>query len=156
MDRMNNDHFYLDGAIEIKDGFIQLPRIGLVRIHELVSNRKLRSVTVSRKANDWFVSFKVEFEPITTEKGFGRIGVDLGIKVLATLSDGTVYPSLKPYRASKTKLAKLQRKLARQKKGGKNREKTKRKIDSTNWLISPVCVGVRDALGLREIARTGH
>ena len=57
-----NDHFYLEGAIRIKDGFIQLPRIGLVKLHEQVSNQKIKSVTVSRKANDWFVSFKVEFE----------------------------------------------------------------------------------------------
>jgi len=26
-----------------------------------------------------------------TEKGFGRISVDIGVKTLATLSDGTVY-----------------------------------------------------------------
>ena len=126
--KYRNDHFYLDGAIEIKDAFIQLPRIGVVRIHEEVPNQKLKAVTINRKANDWFVSFKVEFESITTEKGFGRVGVDLGIKTLATLSDGTTYPSLKPYRANKTNLATLQRKLLRQTKGGKNRNKTKQKI----------------------------
>ena len=123
-----NDHFYLDGAIVIKDGFIQLPRIGLVRLHESVSNQKIKSVTISRKASDWYVAFKIEAEQVHTEKGFGRVGVDLGIKALATLSDGTVYPALKPYRANKTNLKILPRKLARQTKGGKNREKTKQKI----------------------------
>lgn len=123
-----NDHFYLDGAIQIKDGFIQLPRIGLVRLHEQISNQKLKSVTISRKASDWYVAFKVEFEPIHTVKCFGKIGCDVGVKVLATLSDGTVYPALKPYRQSKSKLATMQRKLAKQQKEGKNREKTKRKI----------------------------
>ncbi len=136
------DGFYLDGSIQIKDGFIQLPRIGLVRLHETVPNQRLKDVRVTRRATDWFVSFKVEFVPSLTVKGFGRVGVDLGIKALATLSDGTVYPALKkevwrgklppptlrPYRANKTKLATLQRKLARQTKGGRNREKTKQKI----------------------------
>lgn len=123
-----NDHFYLDGTIEIKDGFIQLPRIGLVRLREDVANQKIKSVTITRIAGDWYVSFKTEFTPLFTEKGFGRIGVDLGIKTLATLSDGTVYPALKPYRTNETKLKILQRKLARQTKGGSNREQTKQKI----------------------------
>jgi len=60
-----------------------------------------------------------------TEKGFGRISVDIGVKTLATLSDGTVHPAVKPYKANKTKLAIMQRKLARQVKASKNREKTK-------------------------------
>lgn len=89
-----NDHVYLEGAIQILDGFIQLPRIGLVRLYEEVPNQKLKNVTISRKASNWFVSFKMEFTPTATEKGFGRVGVDLGIKTLATLSDGTVYPAL--------------------------------------------------------------
>lgn len=126
--KFKSDGFYLDGSIQIKDGFIQLPRIGLVRLHETVPNQRLKDVRVTRRAQDWFVSFKVEFEPSHTVIGFGRVGVDLGIKTLATLSDGTVYPALKPYKANKTKLATLQRKLARQTKGGKNREKTKQKI----------------------------
>lgn len=133
-----NDHFYLDGAIEIKDGFIQLPRIGLVRLHEEVANQKIKAVTISRKAMDWYVAFKVEVEPRTTEKGFGRVGVDLGIKTLATLSDGTVYPALKPYRTNKTKLAVLQRKLARQVKGSSNRQKTKQKIAKLHARIANI------------------
>lgn len=147
-----NDHFYLEGAICIKDGFIQLPRIGLVRLHEQVANQRIKSVTVKRIANDWFVSFKVEFEkevcrgklppatlrPITTKKGFGRIGVDLGIKTLATLSDGTIYPALKPYRTNKVKLKQLQRRLSKQVKGGKNREKTKQKIANLHARIANI------------------
>ena len=132
------DGFYLDGAIQIKDGFIQLPRIGLVRLHETVPNQRLKDVRVTRRAGDWFVSFKVEFEPIHTVKGNVRIGVDLGIKTLATLSDGTVYPALKPYRANKTKLGTLQRKLARLTKGGRNREKTKQKIAKLHARIANI------------------
>lgn len=78
-----NDSFYLDGSIYILDGFIQLPRIGLVRVHEDVPDQKIKSVTISRKATEWFVSFKVEVTPTVTQKGFGRVGVDLGVKTLA-------------------------------------------------------------------------
>ena len=71
------DGFYLDGCIQVKDGFIQLPRIGLVRLHESVPNQRLRDIRVTRRADDWFVSFKVEFEPVHTLKAFGGVGVDL-------------------------------------------------------------------------------
>ena len=77
-------------------------------------------------------------EPITTEKGFGRVGVDLGIKTLATLSDGTIYPALKPYRTHKVKLKQLQKQLSKQVKGGKNREKTKRKIAKLHARIANI------------------
>jgi putative transposase len=133
-----NDHFYLEGAIQIKDGLIQLPRIGLVKLHEDVASQKIKSVSVSRKANDWFISFKVEFSPAQKELGFGSVGVDLGIKTLATLSDGKVFPALKPYRTNKAKLKVLQRQLARQTKGGKNREKTKQKIAKLHARIANI------------------
>ena len=133
------DGFYLDGSIQVKDGFIQLPRIGLVRLHEVVPNQRIKDVRVTRRAGDWFVSFKIEFErKYHTVKGFGRVGVDLGVKSLATLSDGTVYPALKPYKANKTKLAAMQRKLSRQTKGGKNRDKTKQKIAKLHARIADI------------------
>lgn len=136
--KYRNDHFYLDGSICIKDGFIQLPRIGLVRLYEVVPNQKINSVTISRKADYWYVAFKVEFEPVKTVKGFGKVGCDVGVKALATLSDGTVYPSLKPYRANKTRLARLQRKLSKQTFEGKNRDKTKRKIAKLHARIANI------------------
>lgn len=132
------DSFYLEGSIYIKNGFIKLPRIGFVRLHEDVPNQKIKSVIITRKANDWFVSFKVEFEPIATIKGNVSVGVDLGIKTLATLSTGKTYPALTPYRKNKTKLKKLQRQLARQTKGGKNREKTKQKIAKLHAKIANI------------------
>jgi putative transposase len=133
-----NDHFYLDGAIAIKNGFIQLPRIGLIRLHETFHDQKIKSINISRKAGEWYVAFKVEVEQVIIDKKFGRVGVDVGVKVLATLSDGTIYPALKPYRTNKTKLCVLQRKLSRQTSGGKNREKTKQKIAKLHTRIASI------------------
>lgn len=155
------DSFYLEGSIQIKDGFIKLPKIGFVRLHESVTNQTIKNVRISRKADKWFVSFKVEVnielaarlpggslqevlqQAPPTVKCFDKVGVDLGIKTLATLSDGApsfpgvelqealrgaVFPALKPYRTNKAKLAKLQRKASKQVKGSKNRAKTQQKI----------------------------
>lgn len=95
-------------------------------------------MTVSRKADDWYVAWKVEYSSVHTVKCFGRVGVDLGIKALATLSDGTVFPSIKPYRQNKKRLALMQRKLTRQKIGGFNREKTKLRIAKLHARIANI------------------
>jgi putative transposase len=132
------DGFYLEGAIQIKDNFIKLPKIGFVKLPESVPDQTIKNVRVSRKANEWFVSFKVEVDIQPTVKCFAKVGVDLGIKTLATLSDGTVYPAITPYRKNKVKLAKLQRKLSKQIKGGKNREKTKHRIAKLHAKIANI------------------
>ncbi|GGA24371.1 hypothetical protein [Okeania sp. KiyG1] len=61
-------------------------------MHEILpDNINPKSVTISRKANRWFVSFKVERESQNIEKSVDVVGVDLGVKTLATLSTGEVF-----------------------------------------------------------------
>ena len=58
------------------------------------------SATVRRKANYWFVVISVETDKaFTTCDNQAVVGVDLGIKTLATLSDGKVVEALNPLRA---------------------------------------------------------
>lgn len=45
-------------------------------------------MSISKKADRWFVSFKIETATIVTEKSVDVVGVDLGVKSLATLSTG--------------------------------------------------------------------
>ena len=57
------------------------------------------SATVCEQAGHWYVAVQVEQErdvPINTGP---VVGVDLGVKALATLSDGTVVPNPKPPQA---------------------------------------------------------
>lgn len=82
--KYQNDSFYLEGNIRVKDGFIKLPVIGFIRLHEDVPDQEFKSCTVSRRASDWYVAWKVEYTPVYTTKALGRVGVDLGIKALAT------------------------------------------------------------------------
>ena len=57
---------------------------------------------------DWYLSCSYEFYPHTTPKKTDVIGVDLGVKTLATLSDGKVFASVKAYRTLQEKLSRLQ------------------------------------------------
>ena len=73
-------------------GHIKLPRIGCIKTYEILpDNVTSKSVTISKKADRWFVSFKVETTHQITEKSVDVVGVDLGVKTLATFSTGEVF-----------------------------------------------------------------
>ncbi|MDE5080116.1 MAG: transposase, partial [Trichodesmium sp. St18_bin1] len=117
-----DDSFTLDGSILVGFNHIKLPRIGWMKTYEVLpDNVTPKSVTISRKADRWFVSFKVERECQITEKLAGVVGVDLGVKTLATLSTGEVFDGAKSYKKLEPKLSRLQY---------LNRHKTK---FSNNW-----------------------
>ena len=56
------------------------------------------------------------------------VGIDLGIKNLATLSDGEVIANPRHLKRRLKKLKRLQRVVSRRQKGGKNRKKAVRKL----------------------------
>ncbi|MCH2247960.1 MAG: transposase [Crocosphaera sp.] len=70
------------------------------------------------------------------EKKTAIVGVDLGIKTLATLSNGEVFPNLKPYRKAAKKLSRLQRNLSRKVKGSKNRTKARIKLANQHLKVA--------------------
>jgi putative transposase len=121
--------FRLTGSIHVYADSIQLPRLGLLRLHEhnyIPTNAKVSSVTVSEKAGRWYVSVQVEEEqekPVSTATS--ALGVDLGIKTLATLSDGTIFENPRALKQAQKKLRRLEKQKSRRKKGSKNRAKTR-------------------------------
>jgi len=123
------DSFRLTGTIRFEGRKIQLPRIGKVRIKEKRDSYykgRILSATVRRRADRWFVSVTVEEELLDfTPKGGVAVGVDLGVKTLATLSDGTVFTNPRALGRRLRKLRHLSKSLSRKKKGSKNREKAK-------------------------------
>ncbi|GLV53843.1 transposase [Dictyobacter sp. S3.2.2.5] len=124
--------FRLTGAIHIFDDRIQLPRIGTVRLHEqgyLPTTARALSATVSEKAGRWFVSVQVEVSiPESVEATGSAIGVDLGIKALATVSNGMTIPNPKALRSNLKKLRRACRQHSRKQKGSRNRAKAARKL----------------------------
>ena len=126
------DSFRLTGAIRFHERAIQLPRIGKVRIKEkrkCYYNGRILSVTVRRRANRWFVSVTVEDEIPNPQPVIGApVGVDLGIKTLATLSDGTTFANPRALGRRLRKLRQLSKSLSRKKKGSRNQEKAKLRL----------------------------
>lgn len=117
-------------TIPVEDRTIGLPKVGAVRMREALRfGGSIREVTVSRTAGRWFASVSVEdgteAPPV---KAGAVVGVDVGVKTLATCSDGTQYDNPRPLAANLRRLRRMQKKLARQVKGSNRRERTKQRI----------------------------
>ena len=123
----------MTGAIHVFEEAIQLPRLGRLRLKERgylpTEGVKVLSVTVSEHAGRWFVSVQVEMvlpDPVVTEKPVA--GIDLGIKFLATVSDGTRIENPRALKSGLRQIKRLQRTLSRRQKGSANRRKAVKRL----------------------------
>lgn len=131
--------FRLTGQLGIVANRAKLPRLGRIRMKEVPAipeSARILSCTVSQHAYRWFVSFQVEEDIEVPEIQGPSIGVDLGIKMLATLSDGTEYENPKALRRSQKKLKRLQQALSRSQKGSKRRQVKKRKLAAAHFKVA--------------------
>jgi putative transposase len=89
---------------------ITIPGIKSLRVKEAINFIcSSQTFTVSRTADKWFVSFVLDAEKLPPViHPIEHIGVDLGVKTLATCSDGTTYAMPITTKIAKTKLGKLQ------------------------------------------------
>jgi putative transposase len=112
-----------------ENGGVYLAKIGIVKpiwSRELPSEPS--SVTIIKDcANRYFLSFVVEVEPIQVDAKNQSVGIDLGIKTFAVMSNGEKAES-PYYKALDRRMRKLKRKLARQPKNSKRRNKTRIQI----------------------------
>ncbi|MFA5542203.1 MAG: RNA-guided endonuclease TnpB family protein [Bacilli bacterium] len=133
--------FRLNGSISIEDGYCWLPRIGKIKLSEndyFADDSKILSATISKKADKWFVSFQVKQHIQELPKLDKIVGVDLGVKTLATSSDGNVFENPKALSKNLKKLKRQQRQLSRKTKGSKNREKAKQKVARLHYRIGNI------------------
>ena len=124
--------FRLTGRIVVSEKAIMLPRLGRLRLKERgylpTGGVQILSATVSEQAGHWYVSLQVEEEQSVPENTGPVVGIDLGVKHLATFSDGEVIPNPRHLKRRLKKLKRLQRVVSRRKKGGKNRKKAVRTL----------------------------
>ena len=99
-------------------------------VTERVGDGRVLRMTVSQRAGRWYASLTVERDdkPVMNPPKGGAVGVDLGVKTLATLSDGTIIENPRYLKKSERKLKKAQRALSRKIKGSNRRAKAKAKV----------------------------
>lgn len=127
-------------AVKTDGKRIQLPRIGWVRMREEIRFAGcIQSTTVSRMADGWYISVLVETEDVLKRKtDRGAVGVDLGVKALAVLSDGTTIEGPKPNKQLLKRIRRLNQSLSRKKKGSANFKKAKAKLSKLHKRIADV------------------
>src|SRR6266581_6100133 len=135
--------FRLDGPVHVFEDRIQLPKIGRVKLKECgyipTWGVKVLSATLSEKAGRWYVSVQVQEEHPDPEVATGPvIGVDLGIKTLATCSDGRTFTNPQALRKKINALKRASRQHSRKKKGSQNRRCAQRKLARVHARIANV------------------
>ena len=114
----------------INDKRVKLSGVGEVKLiyhRPLVGKIKTCSLKLS-KTNKWYVIFSVEVAPedffeTPTSQNKNAVGLDIGIKTFASLSDGTQIENPKFLVKSFKKIKRAQRKLSHKKNGSCNRKK---------------------------------
>ena len=113
---------------------IKLPKLNLVKIrgYKNINNisGKLKNATISKEPNGkYYVSVLYEIPDIKTiAKPRTIVGIDIGIKKLLTLSDGTIINNIHTQEKYQKRIKRKQRELSRKIKGSTNYYKCKKEL----------------------------
>lgn len=115
---------YGDGCRLLDTGKLRIQGAGHIKInlHRPVEGT-VKTVTVKREAGRWFACFSVERDTAPLPATDRAVGIDVGLRSFAVLSDGTEIDNPRHYRNAEARLRRCQRKVARRKKGGNRRRK---------------------------------
>jgi putative transposase len=106
---------HTNGNIAVLDKHIKLPKLGLVRFAKSreVEGRILNATIRRNPSGKYFISIAVENEVEELPKTHSSVGIDVGLKDFAVLSNGTIFHNPKFFRTLEEKLIKAQRILSR-------------------------------------------
>ncbi|HKV57409.1 MAG TPA: transposase [Ktedonobacteraceae bacterium] len=111
------------------DNRMCLSKIGSIKmVYHRPVRGKIKTLTIHKSSTGkWYVSLSCEGEPERLEDVSNAVGIDVGVKTFATLSDGQEIENPRFFRQEEKALAKVQRKHSRLAKGTPER-RTHRKV----------------------------
>src|SRR5215475_1102057 len=132
---------YATNAFTVKDGKITLAKqsepLDIVWSRPLPDDAKILNLTISRDTSGrYFVSALVETDIKPLKKAKAEVGIDVGIKTLATTSDGEKLDNPRPLVKYEQRLQILQRRLSRKVKGSNNQKKARFRVAGLHAKIS--------------------
>ncbi|WP_353736044.1 MULTISPECIES: RNA-guided endonuclease TnpB family protein [unclassified Okeania] len=125
---------FTKGGFKVGQDKVYLAKIGKLKI---VWSRDLpatpSSATVIKdSAHRYFLSFVVEIQPEELPQIDNSVGIDLGIKTFATLSNGEKVDAPKPLKKRINKYRKLSKSLSHKTRGSKRHEKARLRVAKFN------------------------
>jgi len=136
-----------EGTVEVYKKRVNLPKIGWVRMREeLRWTGEITKVVVSKHNDKWYASITVRrlessnytHQPALFDGDKQPMGIDVGINTLATCSNGDTYDNPRPLERYERKLARENRKFARQQKGSQNWHKQKKRLAAVHARIANI------------------
>lgn len=129
--RRSRKSFRMDGGRIGLDGhWLKLEKLDEpINMAEMLRfDGEIKSATISEDAGHWYAAVNVEVESPEHKHPQESVGVDLGIKTLAVLSDGVQYENQGLLRSELRKLKRLNRELSRRQEGSGRWNHTKQKL----------------------------
>ncbi len=118
---------------------------------------KLKNILILRKPSGWYVCLQVESETVEPQPSQEPpVGIDVGMHHALGLSDGTVIDSPQDLKAALVRLRKLQRKVARRKKGSQRRRKAVHQLVNAYGLIAIENLNLSFMLRNGTLSRAAH
>lgn len=114
-----------------------LSKIGSIKIRlhrEIPGN--IKTCTIKKADNQWYVCFTVETKSTIKPKTGKIVGIDVGVRSFAALSDGTIIPNPRHLKKSETLLKHKQRSLSRKKKGSNSWQKQRLQVGKLHRKIA--------------------
>ncbi|MEO1954565.1 MAG: transposase [Campylobacterales bacterium] len=137
----NSYQSYQSSTATIKNNKLKLPKIGEVKtkFHRGVITSKVKTVTVSCEANQYFASINYEdgLDEVVGINNGKTIAIDVGVKIFAQISNDKKITIDEEHNLSKDikKMIKAQKSLSLKKKGSNNRAKAKLKLAKAHLKI---------------------
>lgn len=135
--------FTVPQNIKVVNNRVYLPKFtkdGIkVKLHrEIPQETILKQATILRQNNQYFISILIEDNISISKptKAKNAVGLDMGLSNFIITSDGIKYENKKYFVKSQQTLKKLQRRLSKKKKGSKNRQKAKLKVQKLHTKIN--------------------
>jgi putative transposase len=112
------------------DDRVCLSKIGSIKlVYHRPLRGKIKTLTIRRSSTGkWYASFSVECEPERLPDVPSQVGIDVGLKTFATLSDGTEIDNPRFFRKEEKALVKVQRKHSKLAKGTPERRKHRKAV----------------------------
>ena len=127
IERMRSLH-YPQSGFSLNDRKLKVSSFGEMNIkkHREITG-KIKTLTLKKESSGkWFAVFIVDQELVQENHG-SIVGIDLGLKTFATISDGTIIKNPRQIRKYEKELIKSDQQLSSKKKGSNNRKKAKLK-----------------------------
>ncbi len=117
-------------TVDQSNSRIKLPKLGWIGYRKSRNIEGIvKNITVSCVAGKWYASIQTEREveqPV--HPSMSIVGLDVGVTLFVTLSDGSMFEPVNAFRKNAAKLAKYQRGLSRKTRFSNNWNKQKQKI----------------------------